>query len=115
MKLFDSPLPAEPVDLVANAIVQVFHVSRRRLFAPERTGDITWPRQIGMAALMDQFGMAAQAAAREFGRSDHNTARCAAKAVAKRSATDKGARELRKFLEALGKLRAEQGNQTENV
>lgn len=53
-----------PETIVIVALEETFPVSREELIGRIRTESVAWPRQIGMAALMDQFGLSSTKAAR---------------------------------------------------
>lgn len=94
------------VRLVMFALEETFRVSEAELIQPGRAKVAAWPRQVGMTALMDQFGITATSAAEAFGRIDHGTALHARRAVQTRAAANHYFRaKIRQFLARLAELR----------
>lgn len=81
--------PASHTDLqmVLTALESVFHVNPTEIFHARRAQHLAWPRQVGMVAMMQQFGHSSAFAAAAFQRRARGTAMHAARAVAKRATT----------------------------
>jgi chromosomal replication initiation ATPase DnaA len=94
------------VRLVIFALEEVYQVSEQEIVGPGRPAGAVWARQVGMTALMDQFGCTTSFAAEAFGRIDHGTALHARRAVKIRAAANHYFRaKIRQFLARLAELR----------
>jgi hypothetical protein len=71
-----------------------------------RARRIAWPRQVGMAALVDQYGFSLKEAGRAVGK-DHGTVRHACERVRDAVQVDREARvQVMRFLKMLGEVRS---------
>lgn len=95
-----------PAALVSAALWETFRIPLSELVSRNRRTSLVWPRQIGMAALMDQFGFSSTQAAAAFRRRQHGTSLHACRTVeALVSTYPDAAAEVRTFLHHLAKLR----------
>lgn len=90
MRSLDSEKKA--VEVVIEALERTFGVTKEELRSPSKPDRITWPRQIGMACLVRDYGFTLKAASRAFGRINHTSAIYATRMVGSRIETDEEAR-----------------------
>ncbi len=94
-----------PVDQVETALGKTFGLGVRVFGTRSRSREVSWPRQIGMMALVDQYGLSITEAARAVGK-HHGTVHHALKAVRNSVEIDHRAKmQVRSFLLNLTKIR----------
>lgn len=93
---------------VINALCSTFGVNPQDLFSKSRgTQKVSFARQVGMTALINQYGYSLQDAAYAFFRKDHGTALHAKNAITNAVATDKrSAEKVKLFLSILANERS---------
>lgn len=69
------------IRLVYASLVATFHRPIEQILSRARTSEVAFIRQLGMAALIDQFNFTQHSAAEAFGRKCHATAMHAAATV----------------------------------
>ena len=72
---------ASPTTIVLAALEDTFYFPPEIITGRKRNADLTFVRQLGMLALIEQFSTSAEIAAQAFNRTDPDTARHAVQRV----------------------------------